>query len=96
VRVRVTRSGGFAGLTETIADVDSAKLDAAAGRRLAAAVDAAPFEAAAAADDAPGADVFRYEIVVEDARGRRAAAFGEGGRTAARFASLIELLQRLR
>ena len=68
--VRVTRSGGFAGIVEDLGRVDTVSLS----KEVAAQVEAKvkEVERVAAMRNQPiGADMFRYDIEVEDERGRR-------------------------
>jgi hypothetical protein len=77
VRISVTRTGGYAGLSEQIADVDTERMPKAAAARIVSLVDAGKFFALP--DRVPstkvGADMFRYEITVEDGSRRHTVAF---------------------
>ena len=68
--IRVTRSGGFAGIVEDLGRVDTVSLS----KEVAAQVEAKVTEVervVAMRNQPTGADMFRYDIEVEDERGRR-------------------------
>ena len=75
MRIRVRRVGGFTGNVALTAELDSATLPAAAGKRLEAAVDGLPWGAAAGVPPHP--DAFRYEIDLPDQPGRGLAVLQE-------------------
>ncbi|HEY3400266.1 MAG TPA: protealysin inhibitor emfourin [Geothrix sp.] len=58
------RTGGFAGIRESLGTVDSAHLDGAAQRALAAQVKA--LDRLASGSAGPGADQFHYEVEVRE------------------------------
>ncbi len=67
MQISVRRSGGFAGLTEQLATVDTEKLDPVRAERLAEAVRQSDFFRQPADFPGPaGADLFRYEVTVTD------------------------------
>jgi len=68
--VRITRSGGFAGVVEELGRIDNASLDRAVAAKVTAGVEELE-RTAALRNQAIGADMFRYDIEVEDGRGRR-------------------------
>jgi len=66
MKISVKRSGGFAGLTENLADLDTERLDAAAARQAEQAVQRLGFFNLPATVPAGGigADLFHFEITV--------------------------------
>jgi|RhiMetdeSRZDD1v2_1073273.scaffolds.fasta_scaffold69582_5 Emfourin len=68
MKVSVKRVGGFAGLTEEVAAVDTAQLDAAAAQQVEQIIQSVGFFdlPAAIAGDTIGADLFQYEITVSE------------------------------
>jgi hypothetical protein len=68
--VRITRSGGFAGVVEELGKVDTASLDGEVAAKVTAGVKELE-RMGALRNQAIGADMFRYDIEVEDERGRR-------------------------
>jgi hypothetical protein len=79
MHVTVRRSGGFAGTTETLADVEASSLTAAAAATLADAVKrSAFFDLPPEIPGDVGGDLFRYEVTVSDAgRSKTVATSGE-------------------
>jgi hypothetical protein len=81
MKISVTRTGGFAGLTESLGNVDTAALPPAQAAEAARLVQAAGFFALPG--ELPGgnvgADLFRYEVRVEDGARSHAVAFQDGG-----------------
>jgi hypothetical protein len=69
-RVRVTQSGGFAGLTRHY-EVEAAKLDPAQSRRLDELVAALPRPAGGGAQQKGQPDRFQYDLEVETKGGAR-------------------------
>ena len=67
MRIVVKRSGGYAG-AESVAEVDTSRLDAAGAKRIEQLVDAA--SAAKAAEEPIGADLTRYKITIQEGGGR--------------------------
>jgi hypothetical protein len=76
--VRITRSGGFAGVVEELGRIDTASLDRAVAAKVTAGVEELE-RTAALRNQAIGADMFRYDIEVEDERGRRKLTLTEEG-----------------
>jgi hypothetical protein len=76
LRIELTRSGGYAGLTTKLGELDTEELPEKDARSVEAAV--ARSEAAAAAGErTPGADRFQYHLTIEDESGRRELTLGE-------------------
>ena len=69
VIIRVTRSGGFGGGEEKLGALDTGKLDGSAVARIKDLV--GELERLAARDQAIGADLFRYDVDIEDDQGGR-------------------------
>ena len=75
VRISIRRRGGFAGNVAVGAEVETAELPEAQGRRLESAVDRLPWGRPAAPAAHP--DAFRYELALPDDPGRGTAVLGE-------------------
>ena len=77
MRISVTRTGGYAGLSTPVADLDTARVSDSARARITALVDACGFFALpdTVQGTGVGADMFRYEITVEDGPRRHTVAF---------------------
>ncbi|MFN8545115.1 MAG: protealysin inhibitor emfourin [Candidatus Binatia bacterium] len=97
--VAVKRTGGFAGLTEAVAQVDSAALAPAARQELETLVrEEGGFFAlpAEVPTDEVGADLFRWEITVDDAsRSHTVACAGREAPADARVRRVIDAVLRL-
>lgn len=89
------RSGGFAGLSETLAEVDADRLDPETARHVREAFEASGFATLPARlpGDPMGADMFRYTIEVEDGQGRRSVSYRQGNPNAALLDALIAVLR---
>ena len=86
MKISVTRSGGFAGLTDEVSGVDTAQLDTAARQKLEQAVRRVNFfELPARLPGEPiGADLFAYRVTVRDGAREHSVTFsGEEGAAAA-------------
>ncbi len=68
--IKITRSGGFAGVIEELGTVDTSSLGADAAATVRDRVANLERLEAAARDQPIGADMFRYEIEIEDEEGR--------------------------
>jgi hypothetical protein len=97
MKINVKRTGGYAGLEEELAAVDTSRLEPGAARRVEQLVDGAGFFElpALAADDAAGADMFRYTVTASDGGREHSVSFGEGSPSAAPLLGLLEELKRL-
>jgi emfourin len=74
MRIEVRQQGGFAGhIRRPPLVVDTAQLDRPRARELETLAANLP----AGGTPSPGADLMRYDVVVDDPRGRRAASFFE-------------------
>ena len=71
VIVRVTRSGGFAGLAQELGVLDTCTLSAAEAANLKAIIEELERLEAPMQEAAVGADLFRYDVETQDDRGRR-------------------------
>jgi hypothetical protein len=73
LRIELTRSGGFAGLTTKLGELDTSELSEDESREIEAMVEKADVPKLAA--DSPmkgkGADRFQYHLALEDESGRR-------------------------
>ena len=86
MKISVSRTGGFAGLTDEVSAVDTAQLDAAARQKLEQAVRRVNFfELPARLPGEPiGADLFAYRVTVRDGAREHSVTFtGEEGAAAA-------------
>jgi len=70
VIIKITRSGGFAGVVEELGTIDTSSLGADAAAQVRDRVAKLERLGAAARDQPIGADMFRYEIEIEDEEGR--------------------------
>lgn len=97
MKITVKRSGGFAGLTENIADLDTSQLDRETADKIAAQVASAGFfdYPAEAAGGAVGADMYRYEITVTDGARHHKVSFAESAPEAAALLDLVNTLQAI-
>ncbi len=79
MNISLKRSGGFAGLQENLANIDTAKLPASEAQRLEQSVQGLGFFDLPAAISAGGvgADFFRYEITVVQGERRHSVAFAD-------------------
>ena len=94
MKISVTRTGGFAGVTDELGSVDTAQLDAAARQKLEQAVRRMKFfELPARLPSEPvGADLFAYRVTVRDGPREHSVTFtGEEGAAA----TLRELLEAM-
>jgi len=79
VIIKITRSGGFAGVVEELGTIDTSSLGADAAAQVRDQVATLERLGAAARDQPIGADMFRYEIEIEDeGRHRRLVLTHEG------------------
>jgi hypothetical protein len=98
MRIAVKRTGGFAGLTEDIGEVDTTQLDASAAQQVEQMVSSLGFFELPATIAAPtiGADLFRYEITVSDGSRRHAVTFADdGGPEAAPLRDLVQTVAEM-
>ena len=79
MNISVKRSGGFAGTTENLADLDTARLDPASAKEVDQLVRLIGFFdlPLVVSGGSPGADLFRYEIAIADAKRAHAVAFDD-------------------
>lgn len=79
LRIELTRSGGFAGLTSKLGELDTSELPEAEARDIEAMVEKAnlPKLLAASPIKGKGADRFQYHLAIEDESGRRELTFSE-------------------
>ena len=96
MKITIKRTGGYAGLDEEVAAIDTAQLAPEKARQVAAAINQANFFTQPAYTGEVGADMLRYEISVSDAGRTHQIAFAEDGspETAALHA-LVEEVSRL-
>ena len=73
LRIELTRSGGFAGLTSKLGELDTSELPEAEAREIEVMVEKADVPKLVAASPArgKGADRFQYHLAIEDESGRR-------------------------
>jgi Emfourin len=79
LRIELTRSGGYAGLTTKLGELDTAELPESEARELEDLVSKANVPALAAASPirGGGADRFQYELTIEGPDGRHELAISE-------------------
>jgi hypothetical protein len=79
LRIELTRSGGYAGLSTTLGELDTAQLPESEAREIEELVNRADVASLAAASPmhGTGADRFQYELTIEDAGGRHELAMSE-------------------
>ena len=98
MKISVKRSGGFAGLSEDIASVDTAESDQATQRQIEQAVQAVRFFELPErlAGDSVGADLFQYEITISTGDRRHTVAFVDDASAAtAPLRKLVDTLSQL-
>ncbi len=95
MRITVKRTGGFAGLTENIADLDTTQLDSESSVKVAAKVDSIGFFDYPAVVAGPvGADMYRYEVTVADGESHTVT-FSENAPEAAALLDLVQTLKTI-
>ncbi|MGH3104001.1 MAG: protealysin inhibitor emfourin [Gaiellaceae bacterium] len=97
MQISVKRSGGFAGIEEEVATVDTEQLAAASAERLERLVDEIGFfDLPASVSDGEGADRFRYEVTVAaDGRRHTVTYTEEGGAETASVRRLVDTVTEL-
>jgi hypothetical protein len=97
MKINIKRTGGYAGLEEELAAVDTSRLEPGAAQRVEGLTSSMGFFdlPAVAEDDAVGADMFRYNITVSDGGREHTVSFGEESPSAAPLRDLIEELKQL-
>lgn len=81
MRVSITRSGGFAGITEQVVSLDTANLPVATAGQVEASVRRAGLldDAVVPPSPAVGADMYRYDVSIDDTKGKRSISFSDDG-----------------
>jgi hypothetical protein len=79
LRIELTRSGGYAGMTTKLGELDTAELPDADARKIDELVKSADVPALEEASPmrGGGADRFQYDLVIEDDDGRRQVTMSE-------------------
>lgn len=97
MRISVKRTGGFAGLSEEVASVDTERLNAASAQRVERMVrDARFFDLPAHIPGTTiGADLLRYEMTITEGNRQRTVTFDEDGPESAPLRSLMAALTQL-
>ena len=97
MKITVKRSGGFAGLTENVADLDTSQLARETAEKISAKVASVGFfdYPAEVAGGAVGADMYRYEITVTDGTRHHSVSFAESVAAAAALLDLVHTLQAI-
>ncbi len=97
MKLNITQSGGFAGITAPLLAIDGEALDPARARQLEALVQQADLEQlAAASSQTRGADLLHYALDIDTPEGhRRFQISDDGGPNAARFHAFLDQLKRL-
>lgn len=81
MKISITRSGGFAGTSQYVADVDTSRLSGDVALEIERILAWIGFFdlPSEVPDGAPGADFFRFEITVVDGERRHSVAFNDSG-----------------
>src|SRR5262245_8480328 len=84
MHISITRSGGYAGITEQVVDLDTSQLDPAAARKVEEAVKKSDIysRSAQTGGGTVGADLLKYEITIADGGRRQQVTFAEDGKPA--------------
>jgi Emfourin len=95
MKILVRRTGGFAGLAETLYDVDTSTLAASAASELERKLSSleAAVRSQGAAPPRAGADFFNYEISITDQQGERSLTVADDGGAASQL--INEILNEL-
>jgi hypothetical protein len=94
MQISVKRTGGYAGLSEQIVNLDTSKLNPNDARTVKQAIDTSNFYAVPETVEASvGADLLKYEITITDGAQRRTVTFADDGQP--QTAQLVELVNRL-
>ncbi|HLQ50428.1 MAG TPA: protealysin inhibitor emfourin [Terriglobales bacterium] len=98
MKITVKRTGGFAGLTENITDLDTSQLESGTAEKVAAKVRKIGFfdYPAVLAAGAVGADMYQYEVTVTDGPRHHSVAFSEGAPEAAPLLDLVQTLEKIK
>lgn len=98
MKISVKRTGGFAGLTENVTDLDTSQLDSGKAEKIAAKIRKIGFfdYPAVVAAGAVGADMYQYEIKVTDGPKHHSVTFSEGSPKTAPLVDLVETLEHLK
>jgi hypothetical protein len=98
MKITVKRTGGFAGLSENIADLDISQLDSGKAEKVAAKVREIGFfdYPAVVAAGAVGADMYQYEITVTDGPKHHSVTFSEGAPETVPLLDLVQTLENIK
>ena len=98
MKITVKRTGGFAGLTENVTDLDTSQLDPGKTEKVEAKVRKIGFfdYPAVVTAGAVGADMYQYEITVTDGPRHHSVTFSEGAPDAAPLLDLVETLENIK
>ena len=98
MRITAKRTGGFAGLTENITDLDTSQLDSGTAEKVAAKVQKIGFfdYPSVVAAGAVGADMYQYEITLTDGPRRHSVTFSEGAPEAGPLLDLVQTLENIK
>ena len=95
MKITVKRTGGFAGLTETLADADTSQLDTARAQQIEQMVHSAGFfSLPAKLPGSLGADMFNFEITISDGERQHTITFNESNPAAALLHKLVNALTK--
>ena len=94
MKITVKRTGGFAGLTENIADLDTSQLESGVAAKVRK-IGFFDYPAVVAAG-AVGADMYQYEITVTDGPRHHSVAFSEAAPEAAPLLDLVQTLENIK
>ena len=97
MNISIKKSGGFAGITEDLGTIDTAKLGAGAARQVEQTVrEIGFFDLPGTISGGVGADLFRYEITVMDGDREHTVTFeDDGSPETAPLRSLVDFLSQM-
>jgi hypothetical protein len=98
MRISITRSGGYAGITEQIVDLDTSKLDPAVARKVEEAVTKSGVytRSAQTGSTSVGADLLKYEVKIADGgRSQQVTFTDDGGPATAPLTGLVNQLMEI-
>ena len=92
----VRRTGGYAGLTEELVNIDTNQMTPESAARVLALVESADlFNAPTSTDEPVGADLQQYQIDLTDGQRRHSIMFTEGSQEGERLQQLVDSLKSL-
>ena len=98
MKILVKRSGGYAGLEETVAEEDTTRLDAATAQRIEQLVQSLGFFnlPAVISSEGVGADLFHYEITIMQGNQQHTVSFNDDdSQSTVALKSLVETISHM-